>query len=214
MGKIRDSERTRRRITDAAAHEFSERGFDGATLSEIARRARVSKQLIHHHFHSKEGLFQEVHDLKFRPTAGLQEMLPREPADLIAERFRKRSGDADYIRFLTWEAASGRGRAVPGRDARQQRIADYGMALRLMQAEGKLPADLDYRLIQLAILALATYPMAFGQITQLVTGRAAADKHFQREWYKFLQRVGQRLFGKTPNPGRKRARTVRAAGRR
>jgi len=214
MGKIRDSERTRKRITDAAAREFSEKGFDGATLSEIARHARVSKQLIHHHFRSKEGLFQEVHDLKFRPTDELPEILPRESADLIAERFRKRSGDADYIRFLTWEAASGRGQSVPGHDARQRRIADYGLALRLMQAEGRLPGDLDYRLIQLAILALATYPMAFGQITRLVTGRAATDKRFQQEWNEFLQRIGQKLFGKARISHRKRARTLRNINKR
>lgn len=212
MGKIRDSKRTRQRILNAAAKEFSERGFNGVALSAIARRARISKQLIHYHFRSKERLFQEVHDLKFRPAAELQELLPREPADLIAERFQRRAGDVDYIRFLTWEAASGRGHTVPGHAARQRRIADYGAAIRLMQAEGKLPEDLDYRLIQLAILSLATYPMAFGQITRLVTGRAATDARFQREWYEFLRRIGHRLFGKA-RPPRKRARAARAAKR-
>lgn len=214
MGKIRDSERTRKRITDAAAREFAAKGFDGATLSEIARRARVSKQLIHHHFRSKEGLFQDVHDLKFRPADELHEALPRESADLMSERFRMRAGDTDYIRFLTWEAASGRGQTVPGHDARQRRIADYGLALRLMQAEGRLPKDLDYRLIQLAILALATYPMAFGQITRLVTGRSATDKRFQQEWNAFLQRIGQKLFGKADTPPRKRARASRKLSKR
>jgi TetR/AcrR family transcriptional regulator len=214
MGKVRDSERTRKRITDAAAREFAAKGFDGATLSEIARRARVSKQLIHHHFHSKEGLFQEVHDLKFRPADELHEELPGAAADLLSERFRMRAGDADYIRFLTWEAASGRGQTVPGHDARQRRIADFGRALRLMQAAGELPKDLDYRLIHLAMLALATYPMAFGQITRLVTGRDATDPRFQQEWNAFLQRIGQTLFGKADIPQRKRTRTARKPKKR
>ncbi len=194
MGKLRDSERTRKRITDAAAHEFVRRGFDGVSLGDIARRARVSKQLILHHFRSKEGLFKEVHELKFRPPSELPEMVIGNPTELLADRFKMRAGDADYIRFLTWEAASGRGKILPGHDARQRRISEYGLALRLMQAEGKLPRDLDYRFIQLAILALATYPIAFGQITRLVTGRAAMNKGFQRDWHKFLKRVGQKLF--------------------
>jgi len=197
MGKIRDSARTRASILRAATREFSERGYNAASMSGVARRARVSKQLIHHHFHSKETLFQEVHDLKFRPSVEWVEMLPPDATDLIAERFRKRAGDAHYIRFLTWEAAGRRGHEVPGYEARQRRIAEYGAALRKIQKSGALPAEVDCRLIQLSILALATYPMAFGQITRLVTGRAATDPRFQKDWCAFLRWVGQRLFAGT-----------------
>ena len=197
MGKIRDSTRTRQRILDAAALEFAERGFDGATVSGIARRSKMSKQLIHHHFRSKEGLFQQVHDAKFRPQMETQELLPRSAADLIAERFEKHAGDADYIRFLTWEAASGRARAIPGHAARQRRIAGYAAAIRTMQADGRLPAGLAPQFIQLAVLALSTYPMAFGQITKLVTGFAPEDVRFQRKWHDFLRQLGQRLFAAT-----------------
>ena len=66
MATARDPERTRTRILDAAAHEFVQRGFDGVSLGDIARRARASKQLILHHFASKEGLFHAVLDIKFR----------------------------------------------------------------------------------------------------------------------------------------------------
>src|ERR1700682_5916157 len=103
MGKIRDSERTRKRILHAAAKAFAAKGFEGTSVSDIARRARVSKQLVHHHFHSKEGLFEEVHDVKFRPEFEWQESIPEEATDLFAERFRKRAKDLDYVRFLTWE---------------------------------------------------------------------------------------------------------------
>ncbi|MBI3938679.1 MAG: TetR/AcrR family transcriptional regulator [Betaproteobacteria bacterium] len=195
MGKLRDGRRTRRRILAAAGKEFSERGFDGARIAEIARRAHVSKQLVHHHFRGKEGLFRQVHDLKFRPTVQWEETLPRNPAEIIAERFRKRARDVDYIRFLTWEAASARNRAIPGEEERQRRIAQYGNAIRLMQADGLPPARMDHKLVQLAILSLATYPIAFTQITRLVTGRSGTDPKFQREWARFLRKIGARLFG-------------------
>lgn len=201
MGKIRDSARTRARILEAATREFSERGFNAASVSAVARRARVSKQLVHHHFRSKEALFREVHDLKFRPVDGWVEALPENPQDLLAERFRKRAGDANYVRFLTWEAAGRRGREVPGYAARQRRIAGYGAALKKMQKAGTLPPDVDHRMIQLGIFALATYPMAFGQFTRLVTGRAATDPRFQHDWDRFLRWVGSRLFaGKAEKP--------------
>lgn len=47
---------TRARIRDAAIARFSERGFDGTSLRQIARDTAVSPALILHHFGSKEGL--------------------------------------------------------------------------------------------------------------------------------------------------------------
>jgi TetR/AcrR family transcriptional regulator len=193
--RTRDPERTRRRVIDAAAKEFAQRGFDGTTLAGVARRARVSKQLIHHHFGSKEAVFQAVHDSKFRPAVHWRETLPENPADLIATRFEKRKGDQDYLRFLAWEAASARNRIIPGEEDRRQRVAAYGEAIRDMQQRGGLPADMDWRLIQLATLSLATYPIAFTQITRLVTGKDAEDPAFQAEWADFLRVLGRKLFG-------------------
>jgi hypothetical protein len=54
---------------------------------------------------------------------------------------------------------------------------------------------MDWRLIQLATLSLATYPLAFSQITRLVTGKEAINPEFQAEWTEFLRRLGGKLFG-------------------
>jgi AcrR family transcriptional regulator len=48
------------RIGSAAREEFARRGFAGARVNEIARRAGVNKQLLFYYFHSKRGLFQAV----------------------------------------------------------------------------------------------------------------------------------------------------------
>ena len=196
VGDIRDAKRTRQRILDAAAHEFSRKGFDGTTMLGIAQRAKVSKQLATHHFGTKEKLFEQVLDLKFRPMLEAQQQTPpsRAPADLFAERFKNRAGYVDYIRFLTWEAASGRRAALPGHQARKRRTASFGEALHRMQKAGALPADLDHTMLQLAVLALATYPVAFGQMTRLVTGLAPGDPKFQRKYYEFLRALGARLL--------------------
>jgi AcrR family transcriptional regulator len=47
-------------ILTAAQDEFAKRGFDGARVERIARRARVNKQLVFYYYHSKRGLFQAV----------------------------------------------------------------------------------------------------------------------------------------------------------
>ena len=211
VGQIRDTQRTRQKILDAAALEFPRKGFEGVTLHAIAQRARVSKQLINHHFKSKEALFQEVLMIKYRPMLDFQETIPREIGDLIAERFRKRAGHADYIRFLTWEAASGQSGSLPGEATRQDRISNYAEILRLMQTAGRLPKDLDYRLLQLAIFALSTYPMAFGQITRIVTGNAPTSARFQKQWYEFLRRIGKRLFDEPPTSRPAKKKSARPA---
>jgi TetR/AcrR family transcriptional regulator len=48
------------RILTAAREEFARRGFAGARVAAIARRAAVNKQLLFYYFHSKRGLYQAV----------------------------------------------------------------------------------------------------------------------------------------------------------
>src|SRR5712691_4530806 len=48
------------RILDAAAVEFAERGFGGARVDRIARRARVNKAMLYYHFRSKQGLYRAL----------------------------------------------------------------------------------------------------------------------------------------------------------
>jgi len=48
------------RIIAAAREEYAKRGFSGARVEEIARRAGVNKQLLFYYYHSKRGLFQAV----------------------------------------------------------------------------------------------------------------------------------------------------------
>lgn len=188
------SDGTRARILSAAAREFVEKGFGAVTISQVAQRAKVSKQLVHHHFSGKEELFATVHETLFRPSTNWDEEMPGKPADLIAERFKKRAENIDYMRVLTWEAAGIRNGTLPGEKERQQRIAHYATELKLLQAQGKIPADMDHRMIHLTILALASYPLSFSQVTRLVTGMAGTDPKFQRLWIKHLRKVVQKLF--------------------
>jgi AcrR family transcriptional regulator len=47
-------------ILAAARAVFAAAGFHGATMRDIAQRAGVSQGLLHHHFRSKEGLWDAV----------------------------------------------------------------------------------------------------------------------------------------------------------
>ena len=48
------------RIVAAAREEFARRGFSGARVEQIVRRAGVNKQLLFYYYHSKRELFQAV----------------------------------------------------------------------------------------------------------------------------------------------------------
>jgi AcrR family transcriptional regulator len=51
---------TKQKITDAAIEIFSEKGFGGARVDEIAAKAKVNKAMIYYYYDSKENLFAEI----------------------------------------------------------------------------------------------------------------------------------------------------------
>lgn len=70
-GRPKDDGTDRRQIIlDAALHEFGLKGYEGASLAQIARGADITKAALLHHFQSKERLFAEV--LKVRDLDALR----------------------------------------------------------------------------------------------------------------------------------------------
>jgi AcrR family transcriptional regulator len=68
----------RQQLLDVARALFAERGFDAASVEEIAHRAGVSKPVVYEHFGGKEGIYavvvdREMHALLARMTAALEE---------------------------------------------------------------------------------------------------------------------------------------------
>ncbi|MER3434413.1 MAG: TetR family transcriptional regulator [Leptolyngbya sp. ERB_1_1] len=58
--QIRDAEVTQKQILDAAEIEFSRHGLQGARISAIAKRAKITAAMIHYYFEHKEGLYKAV----------------------------------------------------------------------------------------------------------------------------------------------------------
>src|SRR3954469_12261316 len=56
----------REQLIEIARTVFSERGFDGASVEDIAARAEVSKPVVYEHFGGKEGLYAVVVDREVR----------------------------------------------------------------------------------------------------------------------------------------------------
>jgi TetR/AcrR family transcriptional regulator len=199
--RTRDRERTRSKIVSAARAEFAAKGYSGARMEQIAQRASVKKELIYHYFAGKEALFEEVRSEQLA-EAEADHAVPQsplvdgsqEPSEIFAWRFRRMLGDLEWIRLLTWEAVQTDVAPPPNEDARRATIKEAIAAIKAAQKNRLIPADFDPRLLQLAIFALATYPLAFSQITLMTTGIPAADKRFHAKWIAFLRQLGERLL--------------------
>jgi AcrR family transcriptional regulator len=57
------SESTRQALVDSAVEMFTKHGYAGTSLDAIARRARVTKGALYHHFSGKQALFEAAFDV-------------------------------------------------------------------------------------------------------------------------------------------------------
>ncbi|TVQ93567.1 MAG: TetR/AcrR family transcriptional regulator [Deltaproteobacteria bacterium] len=74
---------------------FAEHGFEGTTVEEIARRAKVSKPIIYEHFGGKEGLYAVVVDRDMEAIVG-------RISQAIGQGSPRERLEAAVLAFLTW----------------------------------------------------------------------------------------------------------------
>lgn len=58
----RDKEATRQLIIDTALNKFAEKGFNGASISMIAKAAGINQALIYYYFENKQAILDELLD--------------------------------------------------------------------------------------------------------------------------------------------------------
>lgn len=93
----------RRQLFDVALQLFAERGFDAATMDEIAERAGVTKPLLYQHFSSKRALYLELVDTVAEELLG---SIGSATTSAAGPREQVEDGFAAYFRMVvTHEAA-------------------------------------------------------------------------------------------------------------
>jgi TetR/AcrR family transcriptional regulator len=105
----RDPELTKSAILDAAEEIFIDKGPSNTSLSMIARKAQVTKSLIHHHFESKEHLWNEVKKRAHREYMEKQGAILhfsdanlKTLAESLKTYFRFIQANPGFIRLLSW----------------------------------------------------------------------------------------------------------------
>ncbi len=107
----RKAEGTSRTLLLAAARrEFARRGYEGARVDEIARRAGVNKQLVYHHFGNKEDLYRLVLENVYTEIREKERHLDLSDPDpeqamrrLVEFSFDYLAGNRDFVALLTDE---------------------------------------------------------------------------------------------------------------
>ncbi len=117
----RDLNRTREKILAAALTEFSAKGFAGARVDAIARRARVNKRMLYYCFGAKQDLYREILRRKIADRAGFIESTPDDFAGALAHIYLSGGTDIEFIRLMEWEAIESGGRKCIAEDERRAR---------------------------------------------------------------------------------------------
>lgn len=114
----------RSQLLEISRGVFAERGFEAATLEEIAERAGVSRPIVYGHFGDKQRLFEEVVNAEIaRVQAAVGDAIaaPGEPRAVLERGLRA---------FFTYVREHPEGHAVLTRDA-PVHLSDAGLGVML-----------------------------------------------------------------------------------
>jgi|CZKG01.1.fsa_nt_gi TetR/AcrR family transcriptional regulator len=202
--RVRDAERSRRAILEAAEAVFAERGFPESTLSEIGRHAGLSRGAPAFFFESKDNLYAEVikrvfaerHEvlgpaLELARTVDADEAPSRDALqaaleaavgsyiDFLASR-------PTFVRLMQWEALTDgqRLRAIPHESSALERGLS-ALAGKLPKGDGRGEAGQ----LLLSFVALCLLPFEHDTTLLPTLGVSATDGRFLRERKRHVVRL-------------------------
>ncbi|WP_404477452.1 TetR family transcriptional regulator [Novosphingobium sp. BL-52-GroH] len=165
MKREQFTERNRREIIEIATAHFSDKGFAGARVDEIAAATATSKRMIYYHFGSKEGLYRAVLTEAYRGIrsveldAGLENLPPLVALEhLVALTFDYHFHHPELVRLVMDENMRHGLHVGAVEEARNDQVLPNTRALiDRGVADGSFRAGLDPVDLHMTISALAFY---------------------------------------------------------
>lgn len=175
MSRLRRQRYTVDSLLDIAARLFHERGYDGTTMDDLARKLGVTKSAIYYHVRSKEELLQRSVDRALDGLFAVADEVQRSDGPAIDQLERLVRGSVavlvERLPFVT-VLLRVRGNSKVERDALQRRRAFDHLVSDLVvraEAEGDILPDVDPAM---------TARLLFGMVNSLI------------EWYRPDRGVG------------------------
>ena len=107
--RTRDADQTRRDILDAAIAEFSEKGFAGGRVDDIAARTRTTKRMIYYYFRARSACSRRCwRSLRRHPRCrGALALAALAPAEamrkLVETTFDHHAAHPEFVRLVSVE---------------------------------------------------------------------------------------------------------------
>ena len=172
----------RERVLEAAADEFVERGYTGASLQAIAKRAGLTRGAIYWNFENKQDLFLALLGERIdKPARALMQLTETAPPDqataaAVSEglaRLIANQAPLVMLLFEYWAAAARDPKLRHAYNARQHELrGTLAQALEARHATTGVPLTYPAERLATAVLALA-YGIA---MNKLVDSDAAPDE--------------------------------------
>ena len=196
-----DSDETARRVIEAAAAEFVERGYDGAVISDIARRAGVTPGAIYPRWPHKsdlmasavEHLLEQLLPERRLQNMGLAELTVPEIFELWAASLLTSDSVRDVLNQVFGSARNN----AAIQQLLQRFLDEQADQLRVLVEraadEGSLDAEYDTASVTLMIHAI-------GIGTHLVLSAGLADRHIPsgQDWVAWMTHVIASAAPQTP----------------
>lgn len=180
------------RLLAAATDEFAALGLAGARVDRISQRAGANKQLLYHHFGSKEGLFRAVLEQKLRDFAGA---LPAESAsmrDLASGIFGFYAANPTYVRLVVWEALHYGTQRVPGERARTRSYQALVGILDDAQSRGSIAPEIDTTNAAIDLIAVIAWPFVAAPMARMIGG---STSRIRVVWTRGARQSSEQLNG-------------------
>lgn len=150
---------TREKILSSAQKLFAKQGFDGTSISEIAKKADVNQSLIYHYFENKEKLWKEVKayllegfypscELMIDVKGGLLDFLKQ----IVVQRFELYDQNPDVVRIASWQRLENKRKTLAGGNPAAP--GNWKDPIVQLQKRGEIRKDLDPDMIVLFITSV------------------------------------------------------------
>jgi TetR/AcrR family transcriptional regulator len=168
------------RILVSARELFIARGFEGTSMSAVARHSGVTQSMIHHYFGSKQGLWDAVKNEAFASYLEQQKALfNQEESDVealiagaLGGRFSFFRDNPDMVRLLSWIQLS---EDPLGMETGPEIGSQVIERIRRLQEKGAARDDVAAEYIFAMALALTTYWYQNRQLIKTFAGIREED---------------------------------------
>ena len=197
-------EQTVERILDAAEPLFAERGYEGASLREIARQAGIQQPGLYNHFRSKEALYAAVLDRALLPLSeAMDQHMASSDADAsqmhLASVMTELLLEHPQMSALFQRALQGDPESTGNRMIKGWLDRLFKQALAGLESRGSDPVDrVDLALETIAMFNLTTGYFLSQRIFETLVGGRVTDRENVERQKALLERFARAKSSTSP----------------